>query len=216
MSALHVFDMDGTLLRGSACLEISRAIGVLDETLAIEDGWIRGTISDNGFWEQCLPLWEGLSDEHIDSAFAATPWLDGVEAVFGDIRARGEHSVVISQSPKFFVERLQRWGAGYTFGSLVQPGNGKGADMTVSTTDKVRITDELLGELGLTVDDCVAYGDSSSDRALFEHLTRTVAVNAKESIRRLARASYEGSDFWAAYLAGRRLLDARETKSPPT
>jgi len=49
--------------------------------------------------------------------------------------------------------------------------------------------------------------------ALFEHLTHTVAVNAKESIRRLARASYEGSDFWAAYLAGRRLLDTRATRS---
>jgi phosphoserine phosphatase len=212
MSCLHVFDMDGTLLRGSACLEISRAIGVLDETLAIEDSWIQGMISDNGFWEQCLPLWEGLSDDQIDRAFAATPWLDGVEAVFADIRSRGEHSVVISQSPTFFVERLQRWGAGYTFGSLVSPGNDKGADMTVSTTDKVRITEELLVELGLTVNDCVAYGDSSSDIALFEHLSLTVAVNAKESIRQLARVSYEGTDFWAAYLAGRRLLDARDTR----
>jgi phosphoserine phosphatase len=77
----------------------------------------------------------------------------------------------------------------------------------------VRITEELLGELSLSVDDCVAYGDSSSDTALFEHLRHTVAVNAKESIRRLARASYEGSDFWAAYLAGRRLLDTRATRS---
>jgi phosphoserine phosphatase len=209
MSGLHVFDMDGTLLRGSACLEISRAVGVLEETLAIEDAWIRGAISDNGFWERCLPLWEGLSEAQIDSAFAATPWLDGVEAVFGDIRARDEHSVVITQSPTFFVERLQRWGASYTFGSLVSPGNCKGADMMVSSRDKLRITEELLARLGLTVNDCVVYGDSSTDTALFESLTHTVAVNAKEPIRTLARVSYEGTDFWAAYQAGRRLLDAR-------
>ncbi len=209
MSSLHVFDLDGTLLRGSACLEISRTVGVLDETLAIEDAWTRGMISDNGFWERCLPLWEGLSDDQIDSAFAATPWLEGVEAVFADIRSRNEWSVVITQSPKFFAERLQRWGASYTYGALVAPGNCKGADQLVSGADKLRITEELLAELGLGSNDCVAYGDSLSDLALFEALTNTVAVNAHERIRALARASYEGTDFWAAYLAGRRLLDLR-------
>lgn len=209
MTCLHVFDMDGTLLVGSACLEISRSVGVLDETLAIEEAWARGEISDNGFWERCLPLWEGLTDDQIDHAFAATPWLDRVAAVFADIRSRNENSVVISQSPKFFVDRICKWGANYAFGALVSPGNPNGAEQLISSADKWQITEQLLVQLGLTHQDCVAYGDSASDLVLFESLTHTVAVNAKARIRQLARAAYEGSDLWDAYMIGRELLDQR-------
>jgi phosphoserine phosphatase len=209
MSCLHVFDMDGTLLTGSACLEISRAMGVYEETRLIEETWARGEISDNGFWERCLPLWNGLSDAHIDEAFEATPWLEGVQAVFADIRARNENSVVISQSPKFFVERICRWGAGYAFGATVSPGDAAGAVRMISSADKLQIACELLSELGLTRDDCVAYGDSASDLALFEELNLTVGVNARDQIRQLARVVYDGPDLWQAYTAGRRLLGQR-------
>jgi len=209
MSCLHVFDMDGTLLTGSACLEISRAMGVYHETRIIEETWARGEISDLGFWERCLPLWRGLDDERIDQAFAATPWLAGVQAVFADIRDRNENSVVISQSPKFFVERLCRWGAGYAFGAMVSPGDAAGAVRMISSADKLQIARDLLSELGLTQHDCVAYGDSASDLALFETLNLTVAVNARESIRQLARVVYDGPDLWQAYRAGRRLLEQR-------
>lgn len=208
MSCLHVFDMDGTLLVGSACIEISRSVGVVEETIAIEQSWAQGEISDNGFWERCLPLWDGLTDEQIDHAFAATPWLDGVDAVFADIRARNENSVVISQSPDFFVERIRRWGANHAYGALVTPGDASGARRMITSDEKLAITCELLGSLGLDCERCVVYGDSMSDLALFENLPRTVAVNAIEKIRELAKVSYDGKDFWQAYLTGRSLIEA--------
>jgi len=216
MRNLHVFDMDGTLLVGSACLEISRTVGVLDETLAIECAWARGDLSDNGFWQQCLPLWAGLTDAQIDAAFAGSPWLQGVQAVFADIRARHEASVVITQSPTFFVQRLTRWGVHFVHGALVEPGNAAGAERLVSAADKLAVTERLLGELRLSRDECVAYGDSGSDLALFEALPLTVAVNAKERIRALARTTYDGSDLWQAYCAGRQLLDARRVRDRET
>lgn len=207
MTCLHVFDMDGTLLVGSACLEISRSIGVLDETIIIEETWGRGEINDYEFWDQCLPLWEGISDEQIDNAFHASPWLDGVEAVFADIQARNENSVVISQSPKFFVERLQKWGLNHAFGSLVIPGNPSSGVKIVTSEDKLRITEKLLSNLGLNHDNCIAYGDSSSDIHLFKYLPNTVAINAKERIRELAQVSYDGSSIWEGYLVGREIID---------
>jgi phosphoserine phosphatase len=212
MRSLHVFDMDGTLLVGSACLEISRTVGVLDETLAIENAWARGELSDNGFWQHCLPLWAGLTDAQIDAAFANSPWLHGVEAVFADIRTRGEASVVITQSPAFFVERLMRWGVNFVHGALVEPGNAGGAERLVSAADKLAVTARLLDDLRLSLDDCVVYGDSSSDLALFETLPLSVAVNAKERIRALARTTYDGPDLWQAYCSGRRLLDLHRVR----
>lgn len=208
MSYLHVFDMDGTLLKGSACFEISRSVGVLDEALAIEDAWVKGNISDNEYWVQCLPLWKDLNDDKIDHAFSASPWLEGVEAVFADIQARKEHSVVISQSPKFFVERLRSWGLKHAYGALVTPGDSSGAKQLVSSEDKLKITRELMTTLELNDEACVAYGDSSSDLDLFKSLPNSVAVNAKEFITNLASAVYEGPSIWEGYLLGRELLDS--------
>ena len=209
MSCLHIFDMDGTLLKGSACYEISRAVGVLAENMAIEETWNKGGISDNEYWARCLPLWKDLSDEQVDQAFAASPWLHGVQSVFADISSRDEKSVVISQSPLFFVERLQRWGLNFAYGALVTPGNSKGAERLVTSRDKLNIANQLLSDLGLNQDGCIAYGDSRSDLDLFKTLPNTVAVNAKQPIRELARVCYEGSSMWDGYSAGRKLIEAQ-------
>ncbi len=213
MTCLHVFDMDGTLLKGSACWEISRCVGVLDETLAIEEVWAKGEISDNDFWIRCLPLWDGLTDKVIDHAFANSPWLDGVEAVFADICARKEKSVVISQSPLFFVERLQRWGVDFTYGARVTPGNSAGADQLVTSRDKLDIARQLLSELRLSSDSCIAYGDSMSDFDLFRSLPNTVAINAREKIRDLAQVCYDGSNLWSGYSLGRKLLENQASEN---
>ena len=203
---LHVFDMDGTLLKGSACLEISRIVGSLEETLQIEDDWSKGKISDNGFWMRCLPLWSDITDDQIDEAFLGSAWLDGVKETFLDIKDRKEHSVVISQSPKFFVDRLKKWGLDYSHGAIVRPGNIKGADQLVSSDDKLTVTDKLLSSLNLSRKQCVAYGDSSSDLTLFQTLPNSVAVNAKTEIQTLSKITYSGSSIWDAYNAARTLI----------
>lgn len=209
MSCLHVFDMDGTLLKGSACFEISRSVGALDETLAIEEAWMQGNISDNEFWIQCLPLWKELDDTKIAHAFSNSPWLEGVEAVFNDIQSRNEHSVVISQSPKFFVERICDWGLEFAYGAIVTPGDISGAKQLVSSKDKLQITNNLITELALSEHACVAYGDSSSDLDLFQSLPNSVAINAKEKISNLASVVYEGPSIWEGYLLGRKLLETQ-------
>ena len=206
MTKLHIFDMDGTLLRGAASVELCRYLGRFDEADAVEQAWVGGEISDVRFWELILPMWAGLSEEEIDRAFETAPWIDGVAETFEDISARGEHSAVISQSPLFFVRRLLSWGAGAAYGAGVEPGGRSGTDLLLTVEDKVSIAEHLIAEHGLTTDDCVAYGDSTSDVGLFNRLRHTVAVNGNVRIRELAAASYLGSDIRDAYAVGRRLL----------
>lgn len=206
MSKLHVFDMDGTLLRGAASVELSRHLGRFEEANAVEEAWLRGEIGDVRFWELVLPLWDGISEDEIDRAFDACPWIDGVAEVFADIAARGEQSAVISQSPLFFVRRLSRWGAGAVFGAGVEPGGRCAEDLLLTVDDKVSICEHLMTEHGLTEDDCVAYGDSTSDVGLFGRLPRTVAVNGTPRLCELAATSYLGTDLREAYALGRALL----------
>jgi len=207
MSKLHVFDMDGTLLKGSACLELSRHLGQLEVILELEEKWSRGELSHFEYWELSLPLWEGLDDEIIDRTFAATAWLSGIEAVWADIARRGEHSAVITQSPQFFADRLLPWGVETVRGAEVYVGVPPEPHQVITPEDKVPITVELMAGYGVISTDCVAYGDSLSDYPLFQFLPNTVAVNATPALRQIAAAAYEGDDLWEAYLVGRALLD---------
>ncbi len=208
MTKLHVFDMDGTLLRGSACLDISRHLGHLDAVLEVEDAWGRGEVGHVEFYELLLDLWQGLTDEDIDAVFQGTAWMDGIQDVWADIAERGEHSAVISLSPQFFVDRLLPWGLGSAHGAGVHPDTPLYRQLVLSPEGKVIIVSELLERYGLSEDDCVAYGDSSSDVPLFQRLRHTVAVNGTASVRDVAVVRYDGSDLREAYALGRALLDA--------
>ncbi|MGE3287289.1 MAG: HAD family hydrolase [Pseudonocardia sp.] len=210
MSKLHIFDMDGTLLRGAASVELCRHLGRLDEADAVEQAWVRGEITDVQFWDRMLPLWDGMTDADVENAFLASPWIEGVADVFADILGRGERSVVISQSPLFFVSLLTRWGAGSTYGAGVRPGDRSSTALLVTADDKVRIAEELMARHRLGPQDCVAYGDSTSDLGLFGRFPHTVAVNATARLYRIAARAYRGDDLREAYAMGRGLLAGRE------
>lgn len=209
MGKLHVFDMDGTLLRGASVEEISRNLGCFKDAYALEQSYLRGEVSDADgprWWARVLDLWASATEDELDAAFQNSPWMARIQDVFADISARGEHSVVISQSPIFVVRRLERWGAHATYATNVEPGVLCAVDDLLTPKDKVKITRRLLAEHGIAEVDCVAYGDSISDIDLFGVLDRSVAVNADARIRSMATASYDGTDLWEAYSIGRRLL----------
>lgn len=204
MGTLHLFDMDGTLLYGSAAaVEISRQLGLDREIAELERRFSAAELTPVQFAQLACDLWAAeLTELQVAAAFEAAPWLAGIREVWADIRARGERCAVISLSPGFFVERLLDWGADTAHGSrwpavpIRRPVNPDGI---LSSAAKVRIADELCVRYGLTRDDCVAYGDSMSDTALFAAVPRSVAVNADHHVSDLASFAYTGRDLREAY-----------------
>ena len=207
MSKLHIFDMDGTLLTGSACLDLSRHMGQIAAVNDIEERWGRGEVGHVEFYELCLPLWAGLTAEDIDEVFAGSAWIEGLEDAWGDLARRGEHSAVVTLSPQFFADRLLDLGVGSAHGAEVEAGMIPDPARVLTPESKPGVARELMRRYGVGESDCVAYGDSSSDIPLFEMLEHTVAVNGTESLREVAAVAYDGPDLRAAYAAGRRLLD---------
>ena len=211
MTALHVFDMDGTLLRGStACRQIAAAHGSEDDVVVLERRFAAREIDVRQFAAAVHGLWRALDPATVASAFAAGAWMNGIAEVCADIRDRGEYSAVITLSPDFFAEHLGAYGfdtvTASRFPSLpfTQPVD----PAAILTPDhKVDVVAGLLARYGLDVSRCVAYGDSMSDAPLFRHLTATVAVNADAHLAGLAVAEYEGGDMTAAYRLGRAQLD---------
>ncbi len=214
MTRLHLFDMDGTLLRGSACLDISRHVGAIDAVNEIEARWSVGGVGHVEFYELCLPLWEGLTDADVDAVFAASGWLEGIADVWSEIAARGEHSAVITLSPQFFADRLLDWGVGSAHGAGVRAAEVPDPALVMTPAGKVTVAKTLMDRYGLGPDDCVAYGDSASDIPLFERLTHSVAVNGSPALRAIAARHYEGQDLRGAYRLARGLLDPSDLRTP--
>ncbi len=74
----------------------------------------------------------------------------------------------------------------------------------MSSAAKVRIAAGLCTEFGVGLTDCVAYGDSLSDKDLFEVVPVSVAVNADRHLEGRATHTYTGRDLWDAYELVRR------------
>ncbi|WP_137994536.1 HAD family hydrolase [Streptomyces vilmorinianum] len=200
---LHLFDLDGTLIRGSAAaVEISRQLGLTEEIAALERGFLLQGMTPDEFAVQARELWSALTKEQVTAAFEGAPWLAGIREVWADIRAEGGRCAVISLSPDFFVERLLDWGVDSAHGSrwpsvpFTEPIHRPGI---LDAAAKVSIAHRLCAEYGLGLEDCVAYGDSMSDAKLFAAVPVTVAVNADRHLAGLSRHAYTGDDLREAY-----------------
>ncbi|MGW7523522.1 HAD family hydrolase [Streptomyces sp. NPDC054783] len=203
MARLHLFDLDGTLLHGTtAPVEISRQLGLEEEAVALDRAIAEGRIGPPEYAAQVYDLWSGLTQEHVSAAFEAAPWLARIREVWAEITDTGGYCAVVSLSPSFFVERLLDWGAHAAHGSrfpavpFTEPVDPSGV---LSAAAKVTVADRLCEEFGVARADCVAYGDSMSDKDLFAVVPVSVAVNGDAHLAGLATHSYTGRDLWDAY-----------------
>ena len=212
MSHLHVFDMDGTLLRGTtASMEIARRLGCLPDLIRLEASFAAGTLDTPGFAAKICRLWHTLTPALVADVFSHAPWISGLPDVLADIRRRNERSVVVTMSPDFFADRLLAFGVDEVVASCFPPlpfHSELDPAGILSPADKVTAVERIRTALGLDQDACIAYGDSGSDIPLFSKLRHTVAVNADDRLRKLARFHYDGDDLHAAYRIVRtHLLD---------
>jgi phosphoserine phosphatase len=209
VARLHIFDMDGTLMRGSsASMELARELGLVEEFRELEGALGLGVIGPRGYAERAYELWAALTEAKVRAAFESAPWLAGIREVWADIAARGEYCAVVSLSPDFFVRRLRDWGAHqarasrfpevpFPAGAALDP-----AGIMLPET-KVTAADELCALYGVGRADCVAYGDSLSDTALFAAVPVSVAVNGDHHVSELATFAYAGGDLREAYALAR-------------
>jgi phosphoserine phosphatase len=211
VTALFVFDMDGTLLPGTtASVALAGTLGAGDQLHDLEARFAAGDLDTRGFAAEVHGLFAPLTAE-ITATFRAARLLDRATDVFADIRAREERSLVITMSPDFFVRELLALGADAVHGSRfpAPPYAGVAFDPSgiLTPDDKPRLVATELATAGIGPDRCVAFGDSMSDAPLFRAISHTVAVNADDHLLDLAAAKYTGDDLWAAYELGRSLLD---------
>src|SRR5947209_6247411 len=103
----HIFDVDGTLLRGTtALLLLAQVLGSENALRALEEGFGAGKHTTVEFAQHLHATWGVVPAAAAAEAFANAPLLDNVEAVLSDIRARGERACLITLSADYFAELL--------------------------------------------------------------------------------------------------------------
>ncbi|MER6777626.1 MULTISPECIES: haloacid dehalogenase-like hydrolase [unclassified Streptomyces] len=203
MTLLHLFDLDGTLMYGSAApVEISRQLGLSAEIAELERAFGAQEMGPHEFSVAAHAMWAGLTPAHVRAAFDGAPWLTGIREVWQEIRERGDYCAVVSLSPSFFVELLLEWGAHAAHGSVfpevpfTRPVDAAGI---LTPEAKVTVADRLCAQFGVSRADCVAYADSATDAVLFDAVSVSVAVNARPFLAGRATHVYEGRDLREAY-----------------
>jgi phosphoserine phosphatase len=207
---LHIFDMDGTLLPGTtAGLELSRSWGTGEGFSALESAFAAGVLTPVGFAHGALELWKGMQEQHIRTAFDASPKLPGIRAVLADIRRRGEMSAVVTLSPDFFARLFRSFGAHLVVASRFPPPpfDAPLAETGILTSaKKLDAVDVLRRRLRISWRKVVAYGDGPTDLPLFERSGFAVAIGTNPVAMAAADLVHPGADLRAAYHLGRRAM----------
>src|ERR1700761_6691706 len=90
VNRLFVFDMDGTLLvKITACIEIAKISGTLDQLHSLEQQFASGEIDAFCFAQNIGALWGMVDEQVVRTAFEATPKLANIKTVTSLIRQGG-------------------------------------------------------------------------------------------------------------------------------
>ncbi len=204
---LHVFDMDGTLLRNTtASLEISRHLKCLSNITDLENQFEQSLLTTQQFAQEVFKLWSSLLDSDVEHVFENSPWIQDIHKVLSDIQKKGEYSIVITMSPNFFANKLKNFGFNQVYSSIFPTlpfSDPIDVSRILTPHDKVKITQKVLKELNLNETKCIAYGDSGSDIPLFQYIQNNIAINGTDSLTHLAKVKYMGNNLFDAYQLSR-------------
>lgn len=228
--AAAFFDLDGTLIRGSANLPFAVAAfrrGLVRKRDLLRDLWFGATFLVHGASDaraaavrdrilravagQPVDDVVGLSESFIPSVVAKVQ--PEAQALLDDHARRGHDRVVVSATSQEIVGRLAgelgiEHGAGTV--SEVHDGRytGRLAGPFCYGQGKADVVRTLAAERGYDLAACAAYSDSVSDLPMLELVGHPVAVNPEPALREVAvRRGWRVVDF--APSGWRRLLVRR-------
>lgn len=206
----HIFDMDGTLVRGtSAPVLVAAALGRRHSLVELEQRWESGAATAVDFAHALHEMWGVVSADVARRAFEAAPLLANIREVVADIHRHGERACLITMSPDYFAEQFLEFGFDSVFASRFPRSMGLALDESaiLDPEAKPRMAARFCAEHGVELGHAVAYGDSMSDVFLFREAGLRVSVNGDHHLAELADIAVEGEDLMLAYAAARKWCD---------
>jgi phosphoserine phosphatase len=195
-----VFDLDGTLLRGtSASILLGQAVGRAREMAELERAFQANEISNSRASDICASWLRGLSTSDAADILGRGPWIDGIDEVLERLRASGASVLLATLSWRFASEIVRsRYELVATCGTEMEINDGVLSGVVTKhfdEPDKVRFVQDWCTQSGYAMNEVAAIGDARSDVMLFRQVGESIALNAMPEARRAADHTLDTRDL---------------------
>lgn len=188
---LVTFDLDGTLLEGTAFQAVAEGEGFAETVEAIDERYFAGEIGlEECFWE----TWEhvkGLPVERCREHVRQAPGV-GVASLAGAVDALHEQGVdagILTDQPDVLAEAFAEAGLDHVLASPTQVRDGRITGEIDARFDKRAHLEDFLEDAGVPPGRVGHVGNGSNDVPVFEVVGRSVAANPDdEAVARAADA----------------------------
>jgi len=206
-----VFDLDGTLLRGTSVSLLSAEwLGRGEVIESLERRFRAGEISNSEVADTSAGWFAGVSPEEVWVALESAPWIDGIEETVSALLAADCRVLLGTVTWRFVAEMVQRrYGFHAVSGTEMEIDDGLLSGRVTryfDEFDKLRFVEEWCRDHGYSLEQAAAVGDSRSDVPLFERAGCAIALNATADAKAAADIAID-TDFLPDvldHLLGRR------------
>ncbi|MGH2833621.1 MAG: HAD family hydrolase [Solirubrobacteraceae bacterium] len=186
-----VFDLDGTLLRGtSVSLMLAEWHGRTREIAELERAFHAHEISGSVIADVSAGWFAGQHTADVWRVLADGPWIAGMAETFQTITASGASILLGTITWRFAAEMLREpHGFAAISGTEMQAADGvlSGAvSRYFDEHDKAHFVEEWCAQSGYSMSQVAAVGDSRSDVPLFHRAGTSIALNATPDAREAA------------------------------
>ena len=175
---LIVFDLNKTLIKENSWRDLNLAMGVTPaEDTELMERARRGEITDAEGQAELLKIYQQRGDvscSNIEKILWQYTYMPYARDVVDDLKNRGYNLAIISGAMDILVRHVATellitwWRSSNRFffdenDQLIQIQSPE-----KDTSDKLRQLQQLVGELSITLADCIVVGDGANDVALFQ------------------------------------------------
>ncbi len=195
-----VFDLDGTLLRGTTVsLYLAERMGHGAELAELERRFLAGEISNSVVADGSAGWFADHTTESIHAWLAEASWIAGMPEALEALRTAGSRLLLGTITWRFAARMLQER-HGFEDVSGTEMGERDGVlDGRVARhfdrDDKARWVAAWCQERGINLARVAAVGDARSDIPLFERVGFSIALNATDAARAAADVELDADDL---------------------
>ncbi len=195
-----VFDLDGTLLRGTTVsLLLAQWLGREEEIAELERAFHAHEISNSVVADASAAWFAGQSTADVWHVLSDGPWIDGMAETLQALTAADVSLLLGTITWSFAAEMLRdRHGFVAVSGTEMPVADGILSGVVsryFDEHDKLRFVEAWCAEHGYSMSQVAAVGDSRSDVPLFRQVGLSIALNATPDARDAAMHALDTDDL---------------------
>ena len=196
---LVVFDLDNVLIDTETIDEIAKIKGIEKEISDITLQAMQGKIPFEESIKQRVKKLEGISTADIDKAMDKISFNPGAEETAAELKKQGYKLAIITGSFDVIAYKIkEKLNVDYVFCNILEVENGVltgEVSGPLVTQNKVDVLRQLVDDIGITLDECVAIGDGANDLEMVKNAKIGIAYNAKPILKENADVQINEKDL---------------------